>query len=107
MESKQINDETVLIPKSKSKGKAVVADASSPVVATPKATLPQRGKWKKGLAIVDFVLRLCAASAAFAAASTMGQTEQILPFFTQFFQFHAQYNDLPTFTYVMNMQNGK
>lgn len=99
MESKQISDESVLIPKTNSKGKAVVdADGSPPVVTTAKATTPQVGRWKKGTAIFDFVLRLCAAAAAFAAASVMGYTEQTLPFFTQFFQFHAQYNDLPTFT---------
>lgn len=124
MESKQISDESVLLPKSNSKGKAVVVDAAAPVVATtPHATLPQGGRWKKGLAfvrrlytpaavpqggrwkkglaIVDFVLRLCTAAAALAAASIMGYAEEILPFFTQFFQFHVQYTDVPTFQYVI------
>lgn len=101
MESKQISDETVLIPKTNSKGKAVVdgdAHGSPPVVTTAKTITPQGGRWKKGLAILDFILRLCAASAAFAATAIMGYDEQILPFFTQFLQFHAEYNDVPTFT---------
>lgn len=83
------------------KGKA--AKGSPPAAAaavTAKATKigTMRGGWKKGLAIIDIVLRLGAGSAAVAAAYTAGNTEQILPFFTQFFQFHAEYNDLPTFT---------
>ena len=98
MDSKQSNDETVLIPKTKSnKGKAVVDASPAPAaVGTTKATLVRRVGWKKGVAIFDFVLRLSAAAATFAAAAAVGQAEQVLPFFTQFLQFHAQYNDLPT-----------
>ncbi|XP_048434592.1 casparian strip membrane protein 5-like [Pyrus x bretschneideri] len=75
--------------------------APPPAVVTTKATKIQNmgGGWRKGLAIIDFVLQLGAGSAALAAAYITGNTEQILPFFTQFFQFHAQDNDLPTLTY--------
>lgn len=59
---------------------------------------PQRGL-KRGLSIFDFILRICALVAALAATATMGTTDQTLPFFTQFFQFQASYDDLPTFTY--------
>ncbi|XP_042023877.1 casparian strip membrane protein 3-like [Salvia splendens] len=31
----------------------------------------------------------------------MGTTHQTLPFFTQFFQFQASYDDLPTFTFFV------
>ncbi|GFP97219.1 casparian strip membrane protein 1 [Phtheirospermum japonicum] len=31
----------------------------------------------------------------------MGTTQQTLPFFTQFFQFQANYDDLPTFTFFV------
>ncbi|KAB1208108.1 CASP-like protein 1 [Morella rubra] len=31
----------------------------------------------------------------------MGTTNETLPFFTQFIQFKAQYNDLPTFTFFV------
>ncbi|KAK6126464.1 hypothetical protein DH2020_039800 [Rehmannia glutinosa] len=53
---------------------------------------------QKGVAIFDLILRISAATAALAATITMGTTEQTLPFFTQFFQFQASYDDLPTFT---------
>ena len=52
---------------------------------------------KRGLAIFDIVLRIGALSSALAAAATMGTSGQTLPFFTQFFQFEASYDDLPTF----------
>ena len=102
MESKQSDDAAVLIPKSESKGKSPV-DASPPptaVATTKKFALLRRVGWKKGMAIVDFVLRLGAASAAFSASTAVGQAEEVLPFFTQFLQFHVQYTDLPTLTYA-------
>ncbi|PSR89849.1 Casparian strip membrane protein like, partial [Actinidia chinensis var. chinensis] len=43
-------------------------------------------------------LRLCAIAAALAATATMGNTDQTLPFFTQFFQFQASFDDLPAFS---------
>ena len=58
--------------------------------------------WKRGVSIFDFILRVCGLVAALAATATMGTTDQTLPFFTQFFQFQASYDDLPTFTYVIN-----
>lgn len=57
--------------------------------------------WKKGIAITDFVLRLGAIAAALGAAAAMGTSDETLPFFTQFFQFEASYDDLPTFMYVI------
>ncbi|KAL5574967.1 hypothetical protein UlMin_016666 [Ulmus minor] len=109
MDSTQ-SDEAVLIPKSKSKGKAAAVDASPPPppVATKATPLKRRVRWKKCVAIVDFFLRLSACGAAFAAAAAVGNAEQILPFFTQFLQFHAQYNDLPTLTFfvVANASTG-
>ncbi|KAM6595716.1 hypothetical protein CsatA_006240 [Cannabis sativa] len=111
MDSKQSSDEAVLIPKSRSKGKAVVDDASpapapapapaAAVVSNKKVTIARRVGWKKGIAIFDFVLRLCAAAAAFAASVAAAQAEEILPFFTQFLQFHAEYNDLPTLQFFV------
>ncbi|GFZ08892.1 uncharacterized protein family [Actinidia rufa] len=38
---------------------------------------------------------------ALAATATMGTTDQTLPFFTQFFQFQASYDDLPTFQFFV------
>lgn len=77
----------------------------SSAVPKGKATLvtvaKQKGGWKRGVAIFDFILRLGAIVAALAAASTMGTSDETLPFFTQFFQFQASYDDLPTFQYVI------
>lgn len=56
--------------------------------------------YKRGAAIFDLILRISAVAAALAATVTMATTEQTLPFFTQFFQFQASYDDLPTFTSV-------
>ncbi|KAL2900144.1 Casparian strip membrane protein 3 [Bienertia sinuspersici] len=56
---------------------------------------------KRGVGVIDFVVRLLALVAALAATIIMGTTDQTLPFFTQFFQFRARYYDLPTFTYFV------
>lgn len=58
------------------------------------------GGWKKGAAIIDFILRLGATAAALGAATSMGNSGETLPFFTQFFQFQAGYDDMPSFQYV-------
>ncbi|KAJ6750005.1 hypothetical protein OIU85_000615 [Salix viminalis] len=60
-----------------------------------------KGGYKRGLAIFDVVLRLGAVAATLAAAAIMGTSDQTLPFFTQFFQFQASYDDLPTFQFFV------
>ncbi|KAK4396554.1 Casparian strip membrane protein 1 [Sesamum angolense] len=65
------------------------------------ADIARAAAYKKGVAIFDLILRVSAAVAALAATITMGTTEQTLPFFTQFFQFQASYDDLPTFTFFV------
>ncbi|GAB2274586.1 hypothetical protein Dimus_009354 [Dionaea muscipula] len=75
-----------------SKGKAAAAGAPPPVNG--------RG-WGRGVAIVDFMLRLGGIAAALAATIIMATTNQTLPFFTQFFQFHANYSDLPAFSFFV------
>ncbi|KAL3828588.1 hypothetical protein ACJIZ3_017390 [Penstemon smallii] len=96
-DSTRSSGETAIrIPESKStKGKAtaynVIEKETTPLV-------PHGGSVKRGVAIFDFILRICALVAALAATTTMGTTDQTLPFFTQFFQFQASYDDLPTFT---------
>ncbi|CAL5352572.1 unnamed protein product [Camellia sinensis] len=95
MEATKSSDETTIhIPESTSTRGKAAATVPAMVVST-KAT--QAGGWKRGVAIFDFILRLCAIAAALAATATMGTTDQTLPFFTQFFQFQASYDDLPAF----------
>ncbi|OVA06051.1 Uncharacterized protein family UPF0497 [Macleaya cordata] len=101
------NGETVInVPAEKStsttnigtKGKAVAAAGT--VVATTKA-IKHKGRWKRGIAILDFLLRLLAIATLLAAAISMGTADQILPFFTNHFQFRARFDDLPALLYFV------
>ncbi|OAY42937.1 casparian strip membrane protein 2 [Manihot esculenta] len=65
------------------------------------ATRDAKGGYNKGFAIFDFILRLGAIVCALAAASTMGTSDESLPFFNQFFQFQASYDDIPTFQFFV------
>ncbi|KAL2320239.1 hypothetical protein Fmac_029208 [Flemingia macrophylla] len=98
--------------KSIEKGKGVtwavpVSEDSSSVSTNSKGmVVPLRlRRWKKGVAITDFVLRLGAIGAAMGAAVSMGTNEEQLPFFTQFLQFHAQWSYFPVFGFFV-MANG-
>ncbi|KAG2683014.1 hypothetical protein I3760_10G012200 [Carya illinoinensis] len=77
---------------------SAIAKGKAPLIAVTKQ---ETGGWKRGVAIFDFILRLGAIVAALAAASTMGTSGETLPFFTQFFQFQANYDDLPTFQFFV------
>ncbi|MBA0838096.1 hypothetical protein Goarm_010192, partial [Gossypium armourianum] len=61
----------------------------------------QKKGFKKGLGILDFLLRLGAIISTIAAAATMGTSDETLPFFSQFFQFEASYDDLPTLMFFV------
>ncbi|XP_052176330.1 casparian strip membrane protein 1 [Diospyros lotus] len=78
------------------------AKGKAPLLAAAMKTVEheKRGK-NKGIAIFDFVLRVAALVAALAAAATMGTAEETLPFFTQFFQFQASYDDIDTFQFFV------
>ncbi|KAF7151330.1 hypothetical protein RHSIM_Rhsim02G0095500 [Rhododendron simsii] len=86
------------------KGKAPLLATPPGLVAKGMAVLrgheDNRGGYKRGIAIVDFILRLSTLAVAIAATAIMGTTDQTLPFFTQFFQFQASYDDLWAFQYV-------
>ncbi|KAL3716040.1 casparian strip membrane protein 1 [Eucalyptus grandis] len=87
---------TIDVPDSTASGGATAKGKGVTVVAAPRA-----GGWNKGVAIFDFILRLCAIVTALAAAAAMGTSDETLPFFTQFFQFQASYDDLPTFQFFV------
>ena len=61
-----------------------------------KGTAPRRNV-KRGLSIMDLILRIFGAVGTLGAAVAMGTNEQSLGFATQFVQFSAGYDDLPTF----------
>ncbi|KAL3723288.1 hypothetical protein ACJRO7_035470 [Eucalyptus globulus] len=55
----------------------------------------------KGVAVLDFILRILAFVCTLGSAIAMGTTNETLPFFTQFIRFRARYDDLPTFTFFV------
>lgn len=69
----------------------------TPFAAIKAMTTGKRGM-KRGLAILDFILRLCAFATTLTAAITMGTTDETLPFVTEYFQFYANFSDLPALT---------
>ncbi|CAN1248526.1 Casparian strip membrane protein 6 [Linum perenne] len=56
---------------------------------------------KRGVAALDFILRLVAFVGTLGSAIMMATTNETLPFVTQFIRFRAEYNDLPTFTFFV------
>ncbi|KAK8531912.1 hypothetical protein V6N13_131270 [Hibiscus sabdariffa] len=77
---------------------SAAAKGKAPLIGSQRE---QKRGINKGLGIADFLLRLGAITSALAAAATMGTSDQTLPFFTQFFQFEASYDDLPTFMFFV------
>ncbi|CAI9105684.1 OLC1v1004665C1 [Oldenlandia corymbosa var. corymbosa] len=98
--TKQTSDTAILIdePSRSTRGKSAAPVA---IAAKTKGGSYQKGGWGRGIAIFDLILRVAALVAALAATTTMGTTDQTLPFFTQFFQFQASYDDLPAFSYFV------
>ncbi|CDP00357.1 unnamed protein product [Coffea canephora] len=57
-----------------------------------------RAKGGRGVSIFDLILRIVAIVGTLGSAIAMGTTSETLPFFSQFVQFQAQYDDFTTFT---------
>ncbi|KAF4390774.1 hypothetical protein G4B88_015664 [Cannabis sativa] len=53
---------------------------------------------RRGISMLDFVLRLIGIVGTMASAIAMATTDETLPFATRFVRFKANYDDLPTFT---------
>ncbi|KAL6139774.1 hypothetical protein ACLB2K_058076 [Fragaria x ananassa] len=77
------------------KGAAAMEIGESKIGSAPRSGV------NRGAAILDFILRIIAFLGTLVSAIAMGTTRERLPFFTQFLQFRAEYDDLPTFTYVL------
>ncbi|KAJ4772427.1 Casparian strip membrane protein 1 [Rhynchospora pubera] len=80
--------------------------ATGATTAPRKSSLPlllrrEKGGWRRGLAVFDFLLRILAFGPTLAAAISTGTSDETLSFFTQFFQFHANYADFPAFTFFV------
>ncbi|XP_027348487.1 CASP-like protein 6 [Abrus precatorius] len=63
--------------------------------------LAPRKRLKRGLSIVDFILRIVAAICTLGSALGMGTTKETLPFATRFVKFRAVFDDLPTFVFFV------
>ncbi|KAG6496504.1 casparian strip membrane protein 1-like [Zingiber officinale] len=87
------------------RAKAPVAAAPAPAPRSFPFLLSKTAKGvggcKRVLAFLDFVLRLCGIAATLVAAVTMGTTNETLPFFTQLFQFRANFTDLPALLFFV------
>lgn len=59
----------------------------------------------RGISILDLVLRVVAIVGTLGSAVAMGTTDETLPFSTQAFIFQAQYKDIPTFRFVMEVSH--
>ncbi|KAI4314139.1 hypothetical protein L6164_027075 [Bauhinia variegata] len=75
-------------------------DAAVEAGEVSKGKVPRKGM-KRGLSILDFVLRIFAGVATLASAVAMGTTQERLPFATQFVQFRAEFDDLPSFVFFV------
>ncbi|PIN22609.1 hypothetical protein CDL12_04677 [Handroanthus impetiginosus] len=69
--------------------------------AKDSGSAAKAGRANRGVAVLDFILRLVGLIATLASAIAMATTDESLPFFTQFIRFRAEYNDLPTFTFFV------
>ncbi|OAY50052.1 casparian strip membrane protein 3 [Manihot esculenta] len=55
----------------------------------------------RGISILDLILRVIATIGTLGSSVAMGTSNQTLPFSFQSFQFRAEYNDLPMFTFFV------
>ncbi|WJX44779.1 hypothetical protein P8452_31722 [Trifolium repens] len=65
------------------------------------ASLSSSKGMKRGLSIMDFILRICAATSTLGSALSMGTAKQTMPFATRFVRFKVVYHDLPTFVFFV------
>jgi hypothetical protein len=77
---------------------AAAVPAAATTTAPRKTGVPFFRRADRGsrcVALLDFVLRVAAFGPALAAAIATGTSDETLSVFTQFFQFHARFDDFP------------
>ncbi|BFG38549.1 casparian strip membrane protein 1 [Prunus yedoensis var. nudiflora] len=90
---------TIDVPHHEASGGGGASKGKGAILTVPARQ--EKGGMRRGMAIIDVVLRIGAIMAALAAAAIMGTSDQNLPFFTQFFQFEASYDDMPSFQFFL------
>ncbi|KAM3368836.1 hypothetical protein ACQJBY_017010 [Aegilops geniculata] len=84
---------------------AAAAPAAAATTTTPRK-FPMRffrrsDRGSRCMAFLDFLLRIAAFGPALAAAIATGTSDETLSVFTEFFQFHARFDDFPAFLFLM------
>ncbi|WVZ87748.1 hypothetical protein U9M48_034338 [Paspalum notatum var. saurae] len=87
------------------------AAAAAPAATTTTTTAPRKtaglpffrraDRGSRCVALIDFVLRVAAFGPTLAAAIATGTSDETLSVFTQFFQFHARFDDFPALLFFM------
>ncbi|OEL29785.1 Casparian strip membrane protein 1 [Dichanthelium oligosanthes] len=89
---------------------SAVPAAAAPAAAAATTTAPRKtglpffrraDRGSRCVALIDFVLRIGAFGPALAAAIATGTSDETLSVFTQFFQFHARFDDFPALLFFM------
>ncbi|KAL4591822.1 hypothetical protein LXL04_004795 [Taraxacum kok-saghyz] len=82
-------------------GSSTSSSSKSKLLRMVQPAAAAKGGYRRGLAVFDVVLRIAGIATALGAAIAMGSTDQTLPFFTQFFQFKASYDDVSAFSFFL------
>ncbi|KAJ1266757.1 hypothetical protein BS78_07G002600 [Paspalum vaginatum] len=92
-------------------GAAAGTSSAAPAAGNSKAAATDRrlplllrsgaDGFRRCLGVIDFLLRVAAFGATLAAAISTGTADERLSVFTQFFQFHARFDDFPAFTFFL------
>ncbi|XP_045815900.1 casparian strip membrane protein 2 [Trifolium pratense] len=78
-----------------------VSEVESGEISKGSSSSSPSKRMKRGLAIMDFILRIFAATSTLGSAVSMGTAKQTMPFATRFVRFKVVYHDLPTFVFFV------
>ncbi|CAK7327957.1 unnamed protein product [Dovyalis caffra] len=74
---------------------------SGPIELGESKSLSPKAGVRRGVSILDFILRILAFIGTLGSAIAMATTNETLPFSTQFIRFRAEYDDLLTLTFFV------